>query len=191
MFISFIGGEALRSELPQSRDASGETSDYSILLRQPSHEGNLAHVVEFISRDTDGTKVFGEAGGRGQIGCLVGQGLLVCPGKISSTVFCFIMFLFLLVQCSLSSKSDWACFQQLSDAAVELFNSISAKDGFILHIGASDGLDSLTLYIEKWRMQIWDAAFPQAFRGQAPFTRGADFNEFKGVEKILKRVIYR
>jgi hypothetical protein len=61
------------------------------------------------------------------------------------------------------------CISQLIDAAVDSFNSIVAKDGIVLNLGGLDGLDSLPAYLEKWRMQLWDLAFPAVFKGVFPF----------------------
>lgn len=58
---------------------------------------------------------------------------------------------------------------QFIDAAVDSFNSIVAKDGIVLNFDGLNGHDSLSTYIEKWCMQLWDLAFLAIFKAISPF----------------------
>jgi hypothetical protein len=51
---------------------------------------------------------------------------------------------------------DTSYIFQLIDAVVDSFNTIVAKDGIVLNFGGLDGPDTLPIYLEKWRMQLWD-----------------------------------
>jgi hypothetical protein len=78
---------------------------------------------------------------------------------------------------------------QLIDAIVDSF--IMAKDGIVLNIGGSDGLDSLPAYLEKWCMQLWNLAFPTVFKGVSPFKKSNVFTNYHGITLHVKRVIYK
>jgi hypothetical protein len=86
---------------------------------------------------------------------------------------------------------DMLCISQLINATVESLNSIVAKDGIVLNLGGLDSLDSLPTYLEKWRMQLWDLAFPAIFKGISPFKKNNIVIDYRGVTLHVKKVIYR
>ena len=57
-----------------------------------------------------------------------------------------------------NSKSD--LFQYM-DAAIETFNSIAEKDNFVIDYSLAD---SISTYLEKWRMKLWDIGFTDMFK---------------------------
>jgi hypothetical protein len=83
------------------------------------------------------------------------------------------------------------CIFQLIDAAVDSFNSIVAKDVIILNLSGLDGPDTLLVYFEKWRMQLWNLAFSTVFKDVCSFKKSDVFVDYCGVTLIVKRKIYR
>jgi hypothetical protein len=66
-----------------------------------------------------------------------------------------------------------------------------AKDGIVLNMDGWDGPDSLPVYLEKWRMQLWDLAFSTIFKGVSPFKKSDVFVDYRGSNLLVKRVVYR
>jgi hypothetical protein len=80
---------------------------------------------------------------------------------------------------------------QFIDAAVDFFNSIVAKDGIAMNLGALDGPDTLPVYLEKWHMQLWDLAFSTIFKNVCSFKKSDVFIDYRGASLLERRVIYK
>ena len=49
----------------------------------------------------------------------------------------------------------------------------------------------LLSYIETWQVQLFDHAFLHYYRGTDLFTKAKEFNEYRGMDLVVKRVIFR
>jgi hypothetical protein len=72
------------------------------------------------------------------------------------------------------------------DVAIVTFNSI-AEDGFSIDYTKAD---SIPVYLENWRMKIWDIGFPEIFR-RSTFEKGDDFAKHSDASSLVNRIIYR
>ena len=52
-------------------------------------------------------------------------------------------------------------------------------------------VDSLSKYLEKWRICLWDELFIGHFLGSDIYGKGTWWKDVKGVDNILKRLIFR
>lgn len=73
------------------------------------------------------------------------------------------------------------------DAATEKFNTIAANDGFTIDL---DAADSISAYLEKWRMRLWDIGFSQVLKNRA-FNKTHSFTDYVDAELLVHRVLYR
>jgi hypothetical protein len=58
-------------------------------------------------------------------------------------------------------------------------------------MGGLEGPNSLPVYLEKWRIQLWDLAFSTIFKGVSPFKKSDVFVDYHGSNLLVKRVVYR
>lgn len=80
---------------------------------------------------------------------------------------------------------------QISDQASTVFDEILCNDRIPININVARELLNLSAYIEDRRMQLWDHAFFSYFHGSDTFKKIDEFGKFKGVELIVRRVIFR
>ncbi len=73
------------------------------------------------------------------------------------------------------------------DAAIETFNSIAEKDNFVIDYKVAD---TISAYLEIWRMKLWDIGFPEIFK-RSNFKKGDDFAKHSDASSLVNRVIYR
>lgn len=81
-------------------------------------------------------------------------------------------------------------FVQIEDATIEAFDSIVKRDNIIINFEGRD-VDNLPNYIEKWRMLLWDEAFPNVFKIIGSFKKSDNFRNHKESSLAVKRVLYR
>lgn len=79
-------------------------------------------------------------------------------------------------------------FLQLEEAAVkELPDILIALGG----LDSTVDVDSLPIYLEKWRICLWDKAFIGYFTGSDTYGKGTWWKDVKGSDNIVKRLIFR
>lgn len=73
------------------------------------------------------------------------------------------------------------------DAAIDTFRTIAEKDGFVIDYEVADKID---VYLEIWRMKLWDIGFPDVFKRNG-FKKDDDFAKHADSTSLVNRVIYR
>lgn len=80
---------------------------------------------------------------------------------------------------------------QLEDAVVKLFESMVKGDNIPINMTIPQEPQTLTEYVEGWRLKIWDQGFLSILRGANPFKKNDNFGSFEGSKEVARRVVFR
>jgi hypothetical protein len=79
----------------------------------------------------------------------------------------------------------------MEDEATEMFESIIKSDNIPINFSVPVEPQTLTEYIESFRMKLWDHAYSGVFKGTDAFKKSDSFKDFRGSMLAVKRLIYR
>ncbi len=71
-----------------------------------------------------------------------------------------------------------------------MYDDIIKSDNIPIDMSGPSPPQTLVVYIETWRLKLWDMAFTGMFKGADTFKKSDNFKEFKGAMLAVKRVIY-
>ncbi len=80
---------------------------------------------------------------------------------------------------------------QLETAALELYDRITHDDKISINMAASPEIQTLSEFLEGWRMKLWDYAFTGVFKGTDAFKKSDSFMDFSGSILVVWRLIFR
>ena len=72
-----------------------------------------------------------------------------------------------------------------------MYDDMMRQDRIVVDMTVASEPMSLSEYIEDYRMKLWDNAFSTLFRGHECFKKDQEFQNYKGVDLVLRRVIFR
>ncbi len=72
-----------------------------------------------------------------------------------------------------------------------MFDSIIQADNISVDFSVATEPQTLSEYLEGWRMKLWDHAYTGTFKGADAFKKSDSFKDFRGSVLAVKRVIYR
>jgi len=89
------------------------------------------------------------------------------------------------------NKSVILLFLQLEDGAVAMYSKTIDEDGLEISTLGDVMPRTVAEYVKAWRNQIWDYGFAGWFRGKDSYSKTKAFEEHRGTDLAVKRVIYR
>jgi hypothetical protein len=72
-----------------------------------------------------------------------------------------------------------------------MYDDMMRQDRIVVDMTVASEPMSLSEYIEDCRMKLWDNAFSTLFRGHECFKKDQEFQNYKGVDLVVRRVIFR
>jgi hypothetical protein len=82
-------------------------------------------------------------------------------------------------------------FLQLEDCADVMYSKTVAEDGLEISTPGDSKPRTVVEYVQAWRNQIWDYGFIGWFRGKEAYSKTRAFQDHRGTDLAVKRVIYR